>query len=151
MAQVRAELGLSGPISFGQAEVRTLAGAPSGAISLANLHNKSAYTPMTVVGHDVYVDEAAPGTAYTGNWYPAVTRTAGGVGPFTYAWTFISGASAFTLVTANAAQAQIRRGVTKFGTHAVATMSCRVTDTFNGQFVDRTVEVYINIYDGTAV
>lgn len=41
MAQVRSELGLSGPISLGTSAVRSLAGLGSGAISLANLRGKS--------------------------------------------------------------------------------------------------------------
>lgn len=41
MAQVRTELGASGAISLGQTSVRTLAGVPSGAISLNNLRGKS--------------------------------------------------------------------------------------------------------------
>lgn len=42
MAQVRAELGGSGPISLGTSNVRSLAGLGSGAISLASLRGKSA-------------------------------------------------------------------------------------------------------------
>lgn len=42
MLQVRTELGLSGSISLGQAEVRELAGRPSGTISMSDLLGKSA-------------------------------------------------------------------------------------------------------------
>lgn len=50
LAQVRTELSLSGAISLGQAEVRNLAGVASGAISMANLHGKSASTHVMTVG-----------------------------------------------------------------------------------------------------
>lgn len=42
MSQVRTELGLSGAISLGQAEVRALAGRLSGSISMSHLRGKSA-------------------------------------------------------------------------------------------------------------
>lgn len=42
LAQVRTELGLSGPISLGDADVRALAGKPTGPISLNDLRGKSA-------------------------------------------------------------------------------------------------------------
>jgi len=41
LANVRSELGLSGAISLGQSNVRTLAGLGSGPISLSSLHGKS--------------------------------------------------------------------------------------------------------------
>ena len=40
--------GRSLPISLGDADVRNLAGKPSGAISLSDLYGKSSYIPMTV-------------------------------------------------------------------------------------------------------
>ena len=50
LTQVLAELqtanaGRTLPISLGDADVRALAGVPSGAISLSNLYGKTAYTP----------------------------------------------------------------------------------------------------------
>lgn len=50
LSQVNVELGLSATatISLNQANVRTLAGIPSGAISLDNLHGKSNVTPGNV-------------------------------------------------------------------------------------------------------
>ena len=49
MSQVLTELSLSGAISLGQAEVRNLAGVASGAISMSNLHGKSAATHTHVL------------------------------------------------------------------------------------------------------
>lgn len=40
--------GRSLPISLGDADVRNLAGKPSGAVSLSDLYGKSSYIPMTV-------------------------------------------------------------------------------------------------------
>jgi hypothetical protein len=45
-SQIRDELGLSGPISLGQQEVRELAGVPTGPISVSDLHGKSDIPPI---------------------------------------------------------------------------------------------------------
>lgn len=47
MAQVRTELGLSGAISLNQGNVRTLAGRPSGTISLSDLRGKSSVAAVS--------------------------------------------------------------------------------------------------------
>lgn len=48
LGDVRTELGLTGPISLGQAEVRALAGIPSGPISLGDLLGKSSVVSFVV-------------------------------------------------------------------------------------------------------
>lgn len=58
MAQVRTELGGSGPISLGDANVRSLAGVPSGPISMTNLHGKSAVVgPTSGTTYTYYYEE----------------------------------------------------------------------------------------------
>ena len=123
-----------------------MAGVPSGPISMSQLRGKSAYTPMTVVGYDVYDEDTASGVQYTGSWYPQVAVTAGGSGGFTYLWSFISNAGAFALPVSNAAQARISHAVTKYGWNGVATMNCQITDN-TGNVVNKTVNVYVNIVD----
>jgi len=48
MSQVRNELELSGAISLGQSEVRSLADRPSGSISMSHLRGKSAWNPNAI-------------------------------------------------------------------------------------------------------
>lgn len=54
---IATELGLTGPISLDQAEVRALAGIPSGPISLADLLGKSAllFSGTLTIGYQPYV------------------------------------------------------------------------------------------------
>lgn len=146
LSQVNAELSqaATAPISLGQTHVRNLAGVPSGPISMSNLRGKSAYTPMTVVGYDVYDNDYATGTQYTDNWYPQVAVTAGGVPGFTYLWTFISNPNSFTLVTNNIATGRVSHLVSKFGFTGSCTLNCRVTDG-SGNYVDRTVTVTVTV------
>lgn len=152
LSQVSVELGgAAGSVrSLGETAVRNLAGVPSGAISMSSLRGKSAYTPMTVVGYDVYDNDLATGTQYTDNWYPSVAVTAGGSGGFTYLWTFISNPNSFTLNVNNAATGRVSHVVSKFGFTGSCTLNCRVTDS-TGAFVDRTVYVTVEITNGAAV
>jgi hypothetical protein len=77
MSQVNTELGLSATaqISLNDAAVRTLAGVPSGAISLDDLHGKSAVPPVSgyIAWYDADSYNAATGvwTDKSGNGYHA--------------------------------------------------------------------------------
>lgn len=150
MSQVNTELGrgATAALSMNDSALRTLAqvGGSGTAVSMNNLRGKSAYTAMNVTANDIYVEEAAPGNAYTGNWYPSVSVSLGS-GGYTYVWTFTNNAGGFTLVTSTASNAQIRHSVTKFGYSGDAIMNCQVTDN-TGHVVNRTVNVHVNIYDG---
>jgi hypothetical protein len=153
MGQVAAELGLpAAGINLGLTSVRNLAGVPSGPISLNNLRGKSAYTPPTVVGYDVSDVDYATGVAYLGHWYPEVRVTAGGVGPFTYTWTFVSNPGGFAFPTGgnSGMTGHVTHNVTKFGYTGTATMNCAVTDTSNGTVVNKTVYVDVNIMNPEA-
>lgn len=89
MSQVNVELGRSSnaTISLGEADVRALAGVPSGAISFQDLRGKSA---LSVSADDV--DAIAAGFANSGNVSGDTTATVtGGASPFTFAWTRLSG------------------------------------------------------------
>ncbi|WP_339118990.1 hypothetical protein [Halomonas sp. BMC6] len=55
MSQVRAELGLSGAISLGQSQVRTLAARPDSDVSLSHLRGKSHFAAAT---HTVQVTQS---------------------------------------------------------------------------------------------
>lgn len=77
------------PIALGDADVRALAGKPSGAVSLSDLYGKASYTPMTVTalgGSDFANSQFGPGTASAS----ATGSVSGGKGAKTYAWVVIS-------------------------------------------------------------
>lgn len=117
------------PISLGDADVRTLAGVPSGSISLTNLYGKSSSTPMSGsvpnVNDSDAINSAADHTRHT----PIAVSLAGGTAPFSYAWTKLSGTGA--VIAANAANTTADFTVSKFavpGDIISLVAQCVVTD-----------------------
>lgn len=106
MAQVMTELRIvtparAYPIALGDADVRALAGVPSGPISLTNLLGKSAYLAMSGSVPDVFDDApSGPVSSYTATVPVSISLT-GGLAPFSYAWSKLSGSG--TLIAVNAA------------------------------------------------
>lgn len=93
LKQVGAELGVSSVnLSLSDSRVRTLAGVPSGPISLHNLLGKSAYTPISP---DIGSDQSASGGSSSNSFFLEVAEN-GGVGPYAYAWSIVSQAGAGT-------------------------------------------------------
>jgi hypothetical protein len=92
MSQVAAELGVGAAgLSLNAGNVRTLAGVPSGAVSMNHLRGKSNLAPLTCVVNDQF---AYRGTNNTGVVSASTTAVAGGgSGGYSYAWTFLSGTS----------------------------------------------------------
>jgi hypothetical protein len=90
MAQIAAELGISASgLSLNAAGVRSLAGQPSGSVSMSNLRGKSNLPPLTISATDV---NAIRGTNSTGVVGGTSTATAsGGSGGYTYVWSYASG------------------------------------------------------------
>jgi hypothetical protein len=91
MSQVNTELGRSSTatISLNESAVRSLAGVPSGTISMNNLRGKSA---MSVSANDITsmaADFASSGNVSTVFDSPNTTVT-GGTAPYTYLWTHVS-------------------------------------------------------------
>lgn len=102
------------PISLGDADVRALAGVPSGAISLTNLYGKSAYVAMS--GSVPNVSDSAtinPSANYTKS-VPVSISLAGGQAPFSYAWSLVSGDG--TVTATNAATTNANFFVIRFST-----------------------------------
>jgi len=128
MAELRtANPGRQFPLSLGDADVRALAGVPSGPISLGNLYGKSAYIPMTGQG----INDAATGnSSFSGGvvaCYPGV-QVNGGKDPKTFAWSITSGTGA-TLSSANSQYCTVSRTFMKNANGAVSlTLACLVTD-----------------------
>ena len=128
IGMVAAELGIGLPLSLGDSRVRTLAGVPSGPISLGNLYGKSAYTPMTINAFDDSQNFDSAGAGGTASCSPGVTVT-GGTGGYTYAWSFTSNPGGNTLTAATSADCIVSHAYgpnTSSGSTSV--LQCAVTD-----------------------
>jgi hypothetical protein len=139
LGQVAAELGISLPLSLGDSRVRTLAGVPSGPISLGQLRGKSAAPPTPALS--AYGQNASE-TIYTGSIQgglatctPSVTVSSGVPG-YSYQWSFTSNPDGFAFnAGTTAASCSIAHSYSRgrAGTIA-ATLQCIVTDSM-GQTV----------------
>lgn len=116
------------PISLGDADVRALAGKPSGAVSLSDLYGKSSYVPMTVQASDDYAYGDSGFSGGTLACYPTVSVT-GGRGNKTYQWRFVTAPGSATLSNANQPTCTVMRTYTK-ASQGVASVNlqCDVTD-----------------------
>lgn len=95
MAQVAAELGVSLPLSLGDSRVRTLAGKPSGNISMLDLLGKSSVTAVINVTYRAnYIREENYEEYYEDSAACTVSVPGGTITSAT--WTIISGAVAYT-------------------------------------------------------
>lgn len=78
LANVRSELGLSGAISLGQSNVRSLAGLASGAIAMSALRGKSAAPVVPGIGSfslyaSNYTSDSVLNTGYSSGYYGSVS------------------------------------------------------------------------------
>ena len=129
-ATINIELGraANAPISLNETAVRQLAGIPSGPISFNDLRGKSALgvTASNVTGNDAGF---APSGFVQSSSGPNAS-VIGGVGPFTYSWTKLSGSNNFGIsnpaVLNPTWSGDIPNGI------SVATWRLTVTDTANG-------------------
>ena len=130
MSQVNTELGRSSTatISLNESAVRTLAGVPSGTISMNNLRGKSA---MSVSANNVSGDNggfAPSGSVSTAGSSPNTTVT-GGTAPYTYSWARISGSTVPQISNSVAQNPTWSNGSTPDGFHEAV---WRVTVTATG-------------------
>lgn len=96
------------PISLGDADVRALAGIPSGPISLGDCSGKTnapGYTPMSGNFNSNTVDSNANPPANTTVHAPVSVTIAGDTAPISYTWTKDSGDG--TLFPANSANVDV--------------------------------------------
>lgn len=130
MNDVLAELRVANPgrsvtISLGDADVRNLAGAPSGQIGLSNLYGKSSFT---VTGNSDSASFSSMSSAGTARCSPSVT-VVGGAAPISYAWSFTSNTNACTLSGANSVACTVAKSYFKNAEgSASATLQCVVSD-----------------------
>ena len=127
LSQVSVELGraATATTSLGETATRNIAGIPSGAISMSNLHGKSAMSATGVSDTKSYSSVGAGGTAFAN---PSVTVT-GGVAPITYLWSFTSNPDGCTLTNATLQTCEVSKAyAAEANGSALATLQCVVTD-----------------------
>lgn len=150
LAQVMTELrvvnpGRAYPIALGDADVRALAGVPSGPISLTNLYGKSSYIAMSgSVSNPSTTAAINPAANYTKTVAVSVS-VAGGLAPFSYAWSLVSGDG--TVTAANATSTNANFTVNRFadpGDVMSLIAQCIVTDS-TGATLTRTGTVTLTL------
>jgi hypothetical protein len=92
MSQVNVELSRAwnAAISLDEVAVRDLAGVPSGAISMSQLHGKSASAPLSASaspGTYIYKSRGTTGVLSSGT---ITINPSGGTGGYSYAWSVLS-------------------------------------------------------------
>lgn len=146
-SDINVELGRASNASFNLNDpvVRALAAAGgSGTRNEMNwLRGKSSYTPMTLTGHDDYATGTTyGGTATTVSCYPSVT-VAGGAGPFTYSWIFVTGS--FSMSGADTYRPRVYTSV-KYSLYADAELQVTVTDSKGNSVTIRGIWVTFEVY-----
>lgn len=141
----RVDPGRALPISLGDADVRALAGKPSGAVSLSDLYGKSSYIPMSGSLSDLSMTGVAnPGANYTEHENLTISFS-GGLAPFVFAWTSVSGNGSVDAI--NAATTVVNMPVARFaapGTVTSQVVRCVVTDA-TGAVLDKQCTVTMTV------
>lgn len=137
LGMVAAELRIGLPLSLGDTRVRTLAGVPSGPISLGQLRGKSVAGPLTVTGQNSSSSADTQFGSGVVTCNPSV-YIAGGVDPKTCAWSILSNPGGATVAFSGpSATVQVNYASNSAGS-ATVTLRCTVTD---GAGTQRTVDV----------
>jgi hypothetical protein len=117
------------PISLGDPDVRALAGKTSGPISLSDFYGKSSYISMSGSLPDVFdTSPSNPTVSYQKSVGVSVQRN-GGLAPFTYQWSTLSGSSSIN--QANSPSTEVIFTVARFsqaGDGYSQTVQCVITD-----------------------
>lgn len=127
------------PISLGDADVRALAGIPSGPISLTDLYGRSVAAPLTATGNNDYGYDYSGGMNGTVRAYPSVT-VSGGTGTRTFVWSILSSSGSATLSNASAQQCTVSRNFPKGSQGRVLVyLRCVVSDSTGSVTIDNIV------------
>ena len=133
--QVRAELGVGGEISLGQAEVRDLAEVPTGPVSFADLRGKTGPQPpstLTATGNSDTATGDATGVSFTAYAYPSVTIT-GGTAPYTVRVSIATQKDGgFSLSGEETATPTVAHQIGRFGYIGQCTLTFVVSDSAGG-------------------
>ncbi len=133
LSDVMAELrtsnpGRAYPISLGDADVRALAGVPSGPISLSDLYGKSSYLPMTVTAtaSSDFKNSAASAGTVNGT---AAANVSGGKGAKQYRWVVLSNPGGASISGTTSSQLGASKSYARYSTGSADVQArCDVTD-----------------------
>lgn len=116
------------PISLGDADVRALAGVPSGVISLTNLYGKSSYIALSATSSNGGAAVSSSGGAGVATCNPSVSAS-GGTAPYTYLWSFTSNPDSCSLGSSLSATCAVSKAFAggAIGS-ASAVLQCVITD-----------------------
>lgn len=137
LSQVLGELQIgnpsrTNPISLGDTDVRTLAGVPSGAISLSNLYGKSGGAGLGASTTNGFKSVSSVGSGGTAIANPSVSAF-GGTPPYSYLWTFTSNPDTCTLGSATSATCSVSKAYSvNTNGSASAVLQCVITDSTGG-------------------
>lgn len=141
LGMVGLELGIAMPLSLGDSRVRTLAGKPSGAISLTDLRGKthSTYVPPSI-DCETLIDrlQFANGGTFTTVSYSPAFAIIGGEAPFSVSWARVGGSAVIT-VTGTTAPTFQASGTASFA--FAAQFRATVTDNRSNQVQSPIIDV----------
>jgi len=128
-AQIRTELGGSGPVVIPSTEVRELVKKPTGSIVLPNDFWGKSAAALSASASPVDVNGDGGGLApITVTTNSTTVTPSNGTAPYTYSWSRISGDSRVFAVSPTAATTAFRYTNAPVWTVAIATFRCTVTD-----------------------
>jgi hypothetical protein len=138
LSNVGTELGRGAPISMNDADVRALAGKPSGAYSMSDFLGKSSFAVDFSIGAQQDVTAGSPSSGNRRIYKLLSSSVTGGSGSYTYSWS-ASGYSYSNLLTTTSASAQLTQSynINDFdGPYGdVGTVTLTVTDTSNSKVI----------------
>lgn len=141
LAQIATELGVSLPLDLNAANVRALAGKPSGNVVMPNdFWGKSSFAVDFSIGAEQDVTAGSPVSGNRRLYKLLTSSVSGGSGSYTYSWTSTPyDYSNFWLNQTTSSTAQISQGynINEFDGpyYDEGTVTLTVTDTANGKVV----------------
>lgn len=138
LGMVAAELGIGLPLSLGDSRVRTLAGVPSGPISLGQLRGKSAVATLSASGNNSY-GYGSSNNAGIVSAYPSV-NVSGGTGAKSFTWSVLSASSPADISGANTQYPTVSKSFAKLSQgFTTVYLRCVISDSSGSVTVDNIV------------
>lgn len=133
LGNVRAEIGVGGPIGLTDGNVRTLSGVSSGPVALSDCYNKTGAGGggggFVATGNSASAVGVAPGAQFTKSVSPSVTSTGGSGTGKTYLWSIATQDDAnFVLTNSTSQTCTVSHIIGKYGYIGGCTLNCAVGD-----------------------
>lgn len=133
LGNVRAEIGVGGPIGLTDGSVRTLSGVSSGPVSLSNCYGKTGAGGggggFVATGHGDSVIGTVTGSQFTKAVHPYVTTMGGSGTGKTYLWSIATQDDGlFVLSDSTSATCTVSHIIGKYGYIGGCTLNCAVGD-----------------------